>query len=97
MIRKIDEDIFNGKTQGDDRELFNVNGYRLIDGDKFTKKNEKGEVVEKEQSYFLFDDNTKDIYELTLQQAYDLLALYADKDVEEGVLCEDIMELIESN
>ena len=96
MIKKIDESIFNDKTQDDDRVLFDVDGYRLIDGDKYTKKNEKGEVEEKEQSYFLFDDNKKYIYELTLQQAYDLLALYADKDVEEGVLCEDIMELIES-
>lgn len=96
MIRKIDESIFNDKTQDDDRVLFDIDGYRLIDGDKYTKKNEKGEVEEKEQSYFLFDDNKKNIYELTLQQAYDLLALYADKDVEEGVLIEDIMELIES-
>jgi hypothetical protein len=88
MIKKINEDIFNEKTQNSDRELFDVDGFRLIDGDRFTKENEL------EQSYFLFDDIKKNIYELTLKQAYDLLSLYADKEVEESVLCEDIEGMI---
>jgi hypothetical protein len=88
MIKKISEDIFNEKTQNSDRELFDVDGFRLIDGDRNINKNEI------EQSYFLFDDLKDNIYELTLKQAYDLLSLYADKEVEESVLCEDISEMI---
>lgn len=91
MIKQINENIFNEKTQNSDRMLFDIDGYRLIDGDKLINADN-----ETEQSYFLFNDNTKEIYELNLKQAYDLLALYADKDVEEQVLCQDILDLIKS-
>lgn len=88
MVKLISVDIFNEKTQNSDRELFNLDGFRLIDGDAILNGNELT------QSYFLFNDRNESIYELTLKQAYDLLALYADKEVEEGVLCEDILELL---
>lgn len=88
MAKKVDMDFFNERTQNSDRELFDVDGYRLIDGEL---EENTGELV---QSYFLFDDRENDIYELTLKEAYNLLSLYADKDVEEGVLCEDIEELL---
>jgi hypothetical protein len=91
MIKQISEDIFNEKTQNSDRLLFDIDGFRLVDGDRCM--NGGNEI---EQSYFLFNDNINEIYELTLKQAYDLLALYADKDVEELVLCQDITELIKS-
>jgi hypothetical protein len=87
MITKISEQTFNDKTQNSDRELFDVDAFRLIDGDSY----EGDELV---RSYFLFDDSNNTIYELSLKDAYDLLSLYADKDVEEGVLYEDILALI---
>lgn len=90
MIRKIDDITFNEKTQNSDRELFDVDHFRLIDGDVSVD----GILT---RSYFLLDDSHHVIYELSLVQAYDLLALYADKDVEEGVLYEDILALIEDN
>jgi hypothetical protein len=90
MAKKINIEIFNDKTKNSDRELFDVDGYRLIDGE-VERSAGNPELV---QSYFLFDDRENGIYEITLKEAYDLLALYADKDVEEGVLCEDIEERI---
>jgi hypothetical protein len=91
MIKQITENIFNEKTQSSDRLLFDIDGFRLIDGERNINSSS-----ETEQSYFLFNDNINEIYELDLKQAYDLLALYADKDVEELVLCQDIIELIKS-
>ena len=91
MIKQISENIFNEKTQNSDRLLFDIDGFRLIDGDCYVNGGN-----ETEQSYFLFNDNINEIYELSLKQAYDLLALYADKDVEELVLCQDIIDLIKS-
>jgi hypothetical protein len=87
MIIKVNEEIFNNKTNNSDRELFDVDNFRLIDGDV----NENGKLI---KSYFLFDDTSNIIYELSLQEAYDLLSLYADKDVDESVLYEDILALI---
>lgn len=88
MIKLINETTFNEKTKNSDRELFDIDGFRLIDGDSYL------DDTKLEQSYFLFNDSKSLIYELTLKQAYDLLSLYADKEVEEGVLIEDITELI---
>ncbi len=90
MAKRISIDIFNDKTKNSDRELFDVDGYRLIDGDVGGSP-DSSELV---QSYFLFDDRENEIYEVTLKEAYNLLSLYADKDVEEGVLCEDIEEML---
>lgn len=90
MATRISIDIFNDKTKNSDRELFDVDGYRLIDGD-VEESPDSSELI---QSYFLFDDRENQIYEVTLKEAYDLLSLYADKDVEEGVLCEDIEEML---
>ena len=92
MAKRVNIEIFNDKTKNSDRELFDVDGYRLIDGDVEGEGSpDNSELV---QSYFLFDDRENEIYEVTLKEAYDLLSLYADKDVEEGVLCEDIEEMI---
>ena len=90
MAKRVNIEVFNDKTKNSDRELFDVDGYRLIDGDGEGSP-DNSELV---QSYFLFDDRENKIYEVTLKEAYDLLSLYADKDVEEGVLCEDIEEML---
>lgn len=87
MVIKVNDETFNNKTQNSDRELFDVDSFRLIDGDTYVDD----KLL---KSYFLFDDTNKIIYELSLQEAYDLLSLYADKDVDEGVLYEDIVALI---
>lgn len=87
MIIKVNDDVFNNKTQNSNRELFDVDNFRLIDGDSYADE----KLL---KSYFLFDDTNKIVYELGLQEAYGLLSLYADKDVDEGVLYEDILALI---
>ena len=42
--------------------LFDIDGFRLIDGDKLVAG-----INESERSYFLFNDNVKEIYELNLK------------------------------
>jgi len=67
MINKITDDIYLDKAQNGARTLFNLFGYRLLDG-------VKGDI----ESYFLIDFNEEPqvFYELELRDAYDLLAMY---------------------
>ena len=67
MITKITDEIYLDKAQNGARTLFDLFGYRLLDG-----------VKGDDESYFLIDLNESPqvFYELELRDAYDLLAMY---------------------
>ncbi|MFL0163990.1 hypothetical protein [Candidatus Clostridium helianthi] len=85
MGKKITEEIYLDKAQNGARKLFDINNYRFLDGNK-----------EDYESYFLIDFDDNIFYELSLKEAYNLLALYVCNDVSEHILVNQIEELIQT-
>jgi len=77
MITKITDKIYLDKAQNGARTLFDLFGYRLLDG-----------VKGDDESYFLIDFNESPhiFYELELRDAYDLLAMYHVKCDKEFII-----------
>lgn len=81
MIAKITDKIYLDKVQTSARTLFDLFGYRLLDG-----------VKGDDESYFLigFNEDPQVFYELELIDAYDLLVMYhvkCDKEYIVGRIC----------
>lgn len=89
-MKKINSKIYLDKVQNGARVLFNTNNeyFRLIDGDKIINESKT------EQSYFLMDLMESDIYELTLEECYDLLSIHSCKSASKYALDDSIYELI---
>jgi hypothetical protein len=85
LAQKITSEIYFDKAQNGARVLFDLENYgvRLLDG-----------VKDDDESYFLRNFNDDTIYELTLKESYDLLALYSCNDVSKTVLLKQIVEIM---
>lgn len=94
MSRIIKEDEFLEKVKGGARELINIRYFSLIDG--YRNIEDRG-IENKEESYFLFDKKNEVILEISLNQAYNLLATYITEKDNEEALNEVIAEIIQTD
>lgn len=96
-MKQITEEIYLDKARNGARVLFNVFEYRLLDGTKILEVDSNNYATKEQDSYFIIDFSEDTFYELTLKEAYDLLALYVCKDVKKERLIDCIEELLFEN